>query len=117
MLAVCANASNSVARGLAAGLRVGGKPSTCLNAIAGNASRQGVEAVVFELVVQFVQQFHADDFTVGPISADLISAGLQVGCTALTSAAEPAVCGLAMEVPLVKAYSTEVVSGSMLPDR
>ena len=37
MLAVCANASNSVARGLAAGLRVGGKPSTCLNAIAGNA--------------------------------------------------------------------------------
>ena len=51
------------------------------------------------------------------ISADLISAGVQVGCIALTSAAEPAVCGLDMEVPLTTAYSTVGVSGLVAPLR
>ena len=35
------------------------------------------------------------------ISADLISAGVQVGCAALTSAEAPAECGLDIEVPAI----------------
>ena len=35
------------------------------------------------------------------ISADLISAGVQVGCAALTSAETPAECGLDIEVPAI----------------
>ena len=35
------------------------------------------------------------------ISADLISAGDQVGCAALTSADAPAECGLDIEVPAI----------------
>ncbi len=35
------------------------------------------------------------------ISADLISAGVQVGCDALTSAETPAACGLDIEVPAI----------------
>jgi hypothetical protein len=33
---------------------------------------QGVQTVVLPLVVQFVQQFHADDFTVAPLRAELL---------------------------------------------
>ena len=39
------------------------------------------------------------------ISADLIIAGVQVGCSAIKSAADPAECGLDMEVPLSTPYS------------
>ena len=35
------------------------------------------------------------------ISADLISAGVQVGCAALTSAETPAACGLDIDVPAI----------------
>jgi len=34
------------------------------------------------------------------ISADLICDGVQVGCTDFSSAAEPAECGLDIEVPV-----------------
>ena len=46
------------------------------------------------------------------IRADLTSAGLQVGCSALTSAAEPAVCGLDMEVPLTRRTRQSGSSGA-----
>src|SRR4029078_2550089 len=36
--------------------------------------------------------------------ADLMAIGDQVGCSALTSAAIPAMCGAAIEVPLMKSY-------------
>ena len=63
-------ALNSVAGGLAPGLgvqqrRLGGKEGTGVRAVLGDALREGVQAVVTAFVVQFVQQFHADDFTVG----------------------------------------------------
>ncbi len=48
------------------------------------------------------------------ISADLISAGVQSGCSAVRSAAEPASCGLAIEVPPYRASSVSP-SGSITP--
>src|SRR6185369_10867844 len=58
--------SNSVARRLAAG---GSKVRTSVVAVLADALRQGVQTVVLPLVVQFVQQFHTDDFTVAPLLA------------------------------------------------
>src|SRR5690606_33643311 len=58
--------SNSVARGLPVRAAVRGfKERAGVGHILGDALREGIEAVVLELVVQFVQQFHAHDFTVG----------------------------------------------------
>ena len=37
----------------------------------GNAFSEGGQTVVFQLVVQFVQKFHADDFTVAPFATEL----------------------------------------------
>eukprot|EP01035_Chromulina_nebulosa_P027986 gene27986-36875_t len=48
-----------------AGSRCGARIRTVL----GNTRRQGIQAVVLQLVVQFVQKFHPDDFTVRPFGA------------------------------------------------
>ena len=42
-----------------------GEEGACVVAVARDALGQGVQTVVFQLVMQFVQQFHANDFTVG----------------------------------------------------
>src|SRR3954462_11492971 len=62
---------NSVARGLPPRLGVrGSEEGTRGVAVARDARLQGIQAVVAQLVVQFVQQFHADDFTVAPLRAE-----------------------------------------------
>ncbi len=48
---------------------MGRKPRPCVGAVAGNAAGEGIEAVVFQLIVQLVQQFYTDDFTVGSFGA------------------------------------------------
>ena len=42
----------------------GGQVGACVITVFGYALLKGVQTVVLELAVQFVKQFHADDFTV-----------------------------------------------------
>ena len=68
---------NSVAGGLAPGLgvRAGvarGKVGARIGAVLGDTGSEGIETVVLELVVQFVQKFHANDFTVRPLGAQAV---------------------------------------------
>src|SRR5665647_2742507 len=49
-----------------------GKVGTCIPAIPGDAGAQSIKRVVFQLVVQFVEEFHANDFTVGSLGAKLL---------------------------------------------
>jgi hypothetical protein len=48
-----------------------GKKSTRIITVLGNAQSEGFQAVVFQLVVEFVQQVDSDDFTVAPFGAQV----------------------------------------------
>ncbi len=61
---------NSVACGLPVGLGVhGGEIRLRVVPVNRDAALQGWQTVVLSFVVQFVQQFHADDFTVATIGS------------------------------------------------
>ena len=49
-----------------------GKVGARIGAVLGDTGSEGIETVVLELVVQFVQKFHADDFTVRPLGAQAV---------------------------------------------
>ena len=78
---------NSVARGLAVGLGVHRcEERARLVAVPADACCQGIETVVSEFVVQFVQQFHADDFTVCTFRAQAFRPLQAVGLQKYTAA-------------------------------
>eukprot|EP01137_Pigoraptor_chileana_P029304 Opistho-2@14383 len=78
-------ASNSVTRGLATGRHilggVGAQEGACVFNVLTDGGRQGGQALETGFVTQFVQEFHAHEFTVGPVASQVGGPVQAIPCT------------------------------------